>query len=85
MVNRILPHEKKCRGFWQSIGTKISAGVNRLLGSVEQQPSAYTLRAHHPHRILRNCLMREKVELEAFTDHRFINRADLALPSRTGV
>ena len=85
VIERVLPHQRQGRGLRQAVGPEIGAGVHRLLRDVEQQAAAGALRPHDAHRVLRDRLMREEIQLEAVAQHLVVDLADAALPGGAGI
>ena len=81
VVERVLAQEEQRRGLGQAIGAEVRAGVDRLLGGVEQQAAAGALRQHDLHCGLRHALVAEEVQLETLAQGRLVDLADPALPA----
>ncbi len=71
--------------FGKPIRAEIPARIHRLLRDVEQQAAAEALRLHRPHRVLRDMLMSEEIELEGAAQQFVVDRSDIALPRGAGI
>ena len=85
MVQRILFYEEQCRRFRQAVGAEGLTWINRLFRGVEQQAPAGALRPHDADRVLRHCVMREKIQFERFSERFLIYVADAPLPCSAGI
>ncbi len=85
MVDGILAHERQGRRFRQTVGAKIRARIDRLLGDIEKQRTASALPAHDLHGCLRDILVRKEIQLETFSQRRVVDVGNPALPGGTGI
>src|SRR5258708_12764481 len=85
IFERVLPYQKQRGRLGQTIGTEIGSGIDRLLGNIEQQAAAGTLRPHDFYRGLRHALVAIKIQLKTLAQHRLVDLADPTLPGGAGI
>src|SRR5262249_61872843 len=82
VIERILPHQRQRRRLGNSVWPEIWAGIDGLLGNIEEQAAAGALRAHDPHRSLGDALMAVEIQLKALLQNILVDLPDPPLPAR---